>query len=99
MGEELSFMEGKEEDNEEVVKFLNQHFLHQEPMNLSIGLCDPGYRMPYFDTMVTRHLQRDDTLVLLARDALNRIMGLTVFIMESSGSNSPTESHLPIDRC
>ena len=43
--DELSFMEGKEEDHEEVVDFLNQHFLHQEPMNLSIGLCDPGYRL------------------------------------------------------
>ena len=34
-----------EESCEEVVDFLNHHFLHHEPMNMAIGLVAPGYRI------------------------------------------------------
>ena len=33
-----------EESSEEVLEFLNHHFLHHEPMNVAIGLVAPGYR-------------------------------------------------------
>ena len=39
--------------------------------------------MPFFDTMVRSHLEREDTVVVLARGQNGRMMGLTVFIMES----------------
>ena len=42
--DEIYFLEGKPDDNEEIIEFLNQHFLAAEPMNISIGLCEPGYR-------------------------------------------------------
>ena len=41
------------------------------------------FRMPFFDTMVKGHLELEDTVVVLARDANRKLMGLTVFIMES----------------
>ena len=34
-----------EESREEVLEFLNHHFLHHEPMNMSIGLVAPSYRI------------------------------------------------------
>ena len=33
------------ESREEVLEFLNHHFLHHEPMNMAIGLVAPGYRI------------------------------------------------------
>ena len=69
----------------EVVEFLNRHFLPYEPMNISIGLLEPGYRIPFFDAMVRSHLGREDTLLVTARDTeTGEMMGLAVFIMERS---------------
>ena len=96
--DEIILMEGKPEDKEHIIDFLNLHFLHHEPMNISIKLCEAGYRyhksvhikhvaecfrMPFFDTMVKGHLELEDTVVVLARDEDRKLMGLTVFIMES----------------
>ena len=96
--DKLTLMEGKPEDKEEIIDFLNQHFLHHEPMNISIGLCEAGYRyhksghithvpvcfrMPFFDAMVKGHLELEDTVVVIARGEGRKLMGLTVFIMES----------------
>ena len=39
--------------------------------------------MPYFDAMVKSHLEMEDTVVVLAKDEKGKMMGLTVFIMES----------------
>ena len=79
----VSFHIGTEDQDEEVVEFLNTHFLPWEPMNISIGLISPGYKIPFFDAMVKRHLRMEDTLVILARDEEdNQILGLAVFINE-----------------
>ena len=79
----VNFQIGTEYDEEEVVEFLNTHFLPWEPMNISIGLISPGYKIPYFDAMVQRHLRMKDTLVILARDEEdNQLLGLAVFINE-----------------
>ena len=67
----------------EVVEFLNRHFLPHEPMNISIGLLEPGYRIPFFDAMVRRHLEAEDTLLVTARmTETGEIVGLAVLIME-----------------
>ena len=69
----------------EVVEFLNRHFLPHEPMNISINLLEPGYRIPFFDAMVRSHLVREDTLLVTARDTeTGEMRGLAVFIMERS---------------
>ena len=67
----------------EVVEFLNRHFLPHEPMNMAVGLLEPGYRIPYFDAMVRSHLAREDTMLVTARDiGTGEMRGLAVFIME-----------------
>ena len=67
----------------EVIEFLNRHFLPHEPMNISIGLLEPGYRIPFFDAMVRRHLEAKDTLLVTARvTETGEIVGLAVLIME-----------------
>ena len=67
----------------EVVEFLNRHFLPHEPMNMAIGLLEPGYRIPYLDAMVRGHLAREDTMLVTARDTgTGEMRGLAVFIME-----------------
>ena len=79
----VNFQIGTEDDEAEVVEFLNTHFLPWEPMNISIDLISPGYNIPYFDAMVQRHLRMKDTLVILARDGEdNQLLGLAVFINE-----------------
>ena len=67
----------------QVVEFLNKHFLPHEPMNISIGLIEPGYRIPFFDAMVRRHLEEEDTLLVTARiTETGEMVGLAVLIME-----------------
>ena len=67
----------------QVVEFLNKHFLPHEPMNISIGLIEPGYRIPFFDAMVRRHLEDEDTLLVTARiTETGEMVGLAVLIME-----------------
>ena len=50
--ESITFQVGSAANHDEIVDFLNLHFLPEEPMNISIGLLEPGYRIPYFDQMV-----------------------------------------------
>ena len=67
----------------QVVEFLNKHFLPHEPMNISIGLIEPGYRIPFFDAMVRRHLEEEDTLLVTARiTETGEMVGLAVLIMQ-----------------
>jgi len=99
--EEITFVEGETKDHEDIINFLNEHFLHHEPMNISIGLIGPGYRMPFFDQMVRNHLEMEDTVVVLAKDGQEKMMGLTVFIIESKNDTetSSQEVQYSIDRC
>ena len=46
--ENIEFIEAKLEDHEEVIDFMNEHFVHHEPLNVSITLCEPGYRSALF---------------------------------------------------
>ena len=78
----VNFHIGSGEDQEEVVEFLNKHFLPHEPMNISIDLLPSGYKIPFFDDMVRRHLELDSTLVLLARNQDQELLGLAVFVNE-----------------
>jgi hypothetical protein len=41
--------EARPEDVERIVEFISEHFVHGQPINLAIGLCPAGYRMPYYD--------------------------------------------------
>ena len=36
--------EAEEKDHEEILDFLNEHFIPHEPMNAAINLCEKGYR-------------------------------------------------------
>jgi hypothetical protein len=42
--EGCTLLEGGLGDEQEVVDFLNVHFVPLEPINAAIGLCEPGYR-------------------------------------------------------
>ena len=78
----------------EVVEFLNRHFLPHEPMNISIGLLEPGYRIPFYDAMVRSHLVKEDTLLVTARDTkTGEMKGLAVFIMEKYETHTRYGNH------
>ena len=77
--ESITFQVGSAANHDEIVDFLNLHFLPEEPMNISIGLLEPGYRIPYFDRMVREQLREEGTLVVLARER-NVLLGLVVFV-------------------
>jgi hypothetical protein len=32
-----------------MVDFISEHFVFGQPINLAIGLCEAGYRMPYYE--------------------------------------------------
>ena len=36
--------EANEKDHEEILDFLNEHFVPHEPINAAINLCEKGYR-------------------------------------------------------
>ena len=77
----ITFQVGIPANHDEVIEFLNLHFLPCEPMNISIKLLEPGYRIPYFDAMVREHLRDESTLVVLARQR-GDLMGVVVFVKE-----------------
>ena len=79
----ISYHIGTSYDQEEIIDFLNDHFLPYEPMNISIQLISPGYRIPFFDKMVESHLALDDSLVFLARKGM-KLMGLAMFVMDET---------------
>ena len=49
MGEAYRLREAGPQDVERIVEFISENFVHGQPINLAIGLCPPGYRMPYYD--------------------------------------------------
>jgi len=80
-----TFLCAKLEDQPQILDFLNEHFVPHEPINCAINLCEAGYRMPYFDGWVREYLEKDDTLVLLAKDdAADELLGLVIIAVESS---------------
>ena len=61
-------------NHDEIIDFLT--FTSQEPMNIFIGLLEPGYRIPYFDKMVRQQLSEEGTVVVVAWER-NVLMGMT----------------------
>ena len=86
----ITFQVGTAANHDEIIEFLNLHFLPKEPMNISIGLLEPGYRIPYFDRMVRDHLRDEGTLVVLARER-KVLMGLVMFITENNREETELE--------
>jgi len=79
-----TFSHAKSEDHKQILDFLNEHFVPFEPINCAINLCEVGYRMPYFDAWVQTYLDKTDTLVVLAKDEKNSLLGLSIFEVETS---------------
>ena len=52
--ENIDFIEARDDDHEEIVDFMNEHFIPHEPLNMSITLCEPGYR----SALLLHHLQQ-----------------------------------------
>jgi len=69
---------GTPEDEQEVLDFLHDHFVPVEPINEAIGLCELGYRIPYFDAWVSGCLKKEDTVLRLARDDQGVLLGLVI---------------------
>ena len=88
--ESITFQVGTAAHHEEIIDFLNLHFLPEEPMNISIGLLEPGYRIPYFDRMVRDQLREEDSLVVLARES-NVLVGLAVFVTDNNSTDTEQE--------
>ena len=84
--ESITFQIGSDANHDEIIDFLNLHFLPEEPMNISIGLLEPGYRIPYFDRMVRDQLREEGSLVVLAREK-NVLLGLAVFVTDNSNTH------------
>jgi len=72
------FSRGTPEEEQEVLDFLHVHFVPVEPINEAIGLCELGYRIPYFDAWVSDCLQKEDTVLRLARDDRGVLLGLVI---------------------
>jgi len=73
--------EANEKDHEEILDFLNEHFVPHEPINAAINLCDKGYRIPFFDDWQLGCLKNERNISLIARDEeTNSLQG--VIIME-----------------
>ena len=41
---EYSITRAEQKDNEEIIDFLDEHFVPFEPINAAINLCEKGYR-------------------------------------------------------
>ncbi|XP_040571186.1 arylalkylamine N-acetyltransferase-like 2 [Lepeophtheirus salmonis] len=77
-------------DEEKVVNFLYRHFVSHEPLNASINICDPGYRMPWFDTYVKKNVS--EGLTVLAEDTQTKeLVGIAIGT-ECKQSPEPSES-------
>ena len=89
----ITFQVGTPANHQEIIEFLNTHFLPHEPMNISIDLLEPGYRIPFFDAMVSRQLKEAGSLVVLARQR-NILMGLAIFVTERDGERAEPDPGL-----
>jgi len=97
-----TFHHAKVEDNKLILDFLNEHFVPYEPINCAINLCEAGYRMPYFDAWVKGFIEKKDTLVILARDEKEELLGMIIIEIEKSRKmpSQTTENPCPrFERC
>lgn len=88
-----TFQHAKAEDDKLILDFLNEHFVPYEPINCAINLCEVGYRMPYFDGWVQGFIEKKDTVVILAKDEKEDLLGMVIIEIEKNRkmpSNSPT---------
>jgi len=76
--EGFTLSRGTPEEEQEVLDFLHVHFVPVEPINDAIGLCELGYRIPYFDAWVSNCLRKEDTVLRLARDDQGSLLGLVI---------------------
>ena len=84
--DQISIFIGSEENVDDIVEFLNEHFLPHEPMNMSIDLVPAGYRIPFFDDMVKKQIAKKENLVVMARDG-QQLLGLVMFVTKSKDGN------------
>jgi len=99
-----TFHQATAEDNRNILDFLNEHFVPYEPINSAINLCEVGYRMPYFDTWVQGYIDREDTLIILAKNEKDELLGMVIIEVEKSlkvtSSSSTSEKACPrSERC
>lgn len=97
--EKCKFREATLEDHPNIVEFCNEHFVAYEPINKAIGLCDVGYRMPYFDKWIDDAVKSSGAIVLIAEDALSGdMLGVIINTLEPSAKGGDgAEDDLP--RC
>lgn len=87
---------GTPEEEQEVLDFLHVHFVPVEPINEAIGLCEIGYRIPYFDAWVSACLRKEDTVLRLARDEQGVLLGLVIIgIVNASDKDEEDDQELP----
>jgi len=98
-----TFHEARPADQELILNFVYEHFVPHEPINSAINLCGVGYRMPYFDNWLLGYLNKKDTLVLMAKDDAETLLGLVIIEVEKKQSDSnhlKEEKSCPIyERC
>jgi len=95
---EYSFYQATTEDNKQILDFLYEHFVPHEPINSAINLCEAGYRMPYFDDWIQGYIDKEDTLVILAKDEQKDLLGLVIIEVEKSKRICSPTSNPPSPR-
>jgi len=101
--ETCKFREATLEDRENIVEFVNEHFVPFEPINKAIGLCEEGYRMPYFDKWVEDSLVSPDVIAILAEDKESgELLGIVInviHVMDYEKEVKAIEEEEVLSRC
>lgn len=78
------FREATSEDRNDIVEFVNEHFVPYEPINKAIGLCQEGYRMPYFDKWVEDSLVSPGVVALVAEHKeSDELLGVVINVIHT----------------
>ena len=85
------------EDHSAVLDFVAEHFVPHEPLNCSMNLLSPGYRIPFFDRWLESYLRQEDTVTMVGRHVeTGEMLGVCVVEVERSSfksySPSPTDT-------
>lgn len=97
--ETCEFREATPQDRHNIVEFVNQHFVPYEPINKAIGLCEEGYRMPYFDKWVEDSLISPGVIALLAEDKeSNELLGVVINVIHDKEEAKEEEEEV-MARC